>query len=89
MRMHGDMAIGHMFLVSPFPLFVSALEALLGTFGTRWVVCVSFLIPLMLVGTTGAAQRALRRVGRVLGYLAPMGSLFGIIVVYFPLGLKG
>ena len=36
MRMHGDMAIGHVFLASPFPLFLSALEALLGTFGTLW-----------------------------------------------------
>ena len=60
MRMHGDMAIGHVFLASPFPLFLSALEALFGTFVTLWGACVSFLIPLMLVGTTGAGQRALR-----------------------------
>lgn len=58
MRMHGDMAIGHVFLASPFPLFLSALEALLGTFGTLWGACVSFLIPMMLVGKTGPAQRA-------------------------------
>ena len=47
MRMHGDMFIGHVFLASPFPLFLSALEALLGTFGTLWGACVSFLIPLL------------------------------------------
>ena len=67
MRMHRDMAIGHVFLASPFPLFLSALEALLGNFGTLWGACVSFLTPMKLVGKTGSAQRALRRAGKVWG----------------------